>query len=72
MATVAENLATLYANTASELATISATPKMSYTVGDRTFSHTEYRAMLIKSLADIRAEMQSAGGPFLIRSRGRR
>lgn len=51
MATNAENLATIKSNALATLATISADPKPSYSIGDRTISWTEYQEMLMKQVA---------------------
>lgn len=71
MATVAENLATTYANYAVTLAEISADPKLSYTVGDRTFKWNEYQEFLLRAMKQTREAMQLASGPFIVRSVGR-
>lgn len=71
MATYAENLATLQANYAQQLVDISAAPKLSYTVGDRTFSWTEYQQFLLDSLEKIEKQLQHANGPFIVRYRTR-
>lgn len=67
MATNAENLTTAYANYAATLAEISADPKLSYTVGDRTFGWTEYQEFLTKQLERIKNLQQTASGPFVVR-----
>lgn len=50
MATVLENLAAAEANFTALLVDMSANPKPSYTVGDRTFSWTEYQQFLLKAI----------------------
>lgn len=71
MATNAENLATAYANYAITLAEISADPKLTYTVGDRTFGWTEYQTFLTKQMEAIEKLQQTASGPFIVRSYSR-
>lgn len=71
MATVAQNLDTAIANYAATLASISATPKLSYTVGDRTFSWTEYQKFLMDAMEAAQKAKQYAGGPFIVRARVR-
>lgn len=72
MATNAQNLATAYANYAATLAEISADPKLTYTVGDRTFGWTEYQTFLMDAMDRIEKLQQHVDGPFIVRSRGRR
>jgi hypothetical protein len=72
MPTYAENLATTQANYAATLAEISADPKLTYRVGDREFSWTEYQTFLLDALDKVEKQLQHATGPFIVRRRGRR
>ncbi len=71
MATVAENLDTAIANVAIVLASITASPKPTYTVGDKNVSWTEYLTALTNQLHVLRVARQEADGAFVVTSRGR-
>lgn len=48
---------------ASEIATISANPRMTYSVDGRTFSHDQHLANLVAQLEPLNKLVIQAGGP---------
>lgn len=63
MATDAENIATIRSNLLAALATESANPKPSYSVDGQSVSWTEWRAGILKQIADLDA-LGAATTPF--------
>jgi hypothetical protein len=63
MATDAENIATIRSNLLAALATESANPKPSYSVDGQTVSWTEWRAGILKQIADLNT-LAAAATPF--------
>lgn len=70
MATQAENLTTAANNIAATLASISASPKPTYSVDGQTVSWSEYFQMLTMQISVLRRQAQEADGPFEVRTIG--
>lgn len=70
MATYAENLTTARDQMAAQLASITASPKPTYSENGRTMSWVEYQKFLLDGLKEIEARIQSAAGPWEVQSRG--
>jgi hypothetical protein len=73
MATVLENLESVYAQVAAELAFVNAVttnPKPTYTIDGETWNWTEYRQMLMDRLATLKRAIQDEGGPYIVMSKG--
>jgi hypothetical protein len=64
MATNAENIATIKANLLTALATESANPKPSYSMGGQSFDWNGYRSAVLKQIADLDALLAAAEGPW--------
>ncbi|CAB4144890.1 hypothetical protein UFOVP466_80 [uncultured Caudovirales phage] len=62
MATIAENLATAKANYAATLASISASPKPSYSIDGRSYSWVEYQKFILEQMAAIDKQTASESG----------
>lgn len=71
MATAAENLQTAYNSACQNLVDFLAAPKVSYTVGDRTFSWNEYHKILLDAVDQLREALHRETRFFVVRSVGR-
>lgn len=69
MPTYAENLETSRDQIAARIASITASDNPDYTVGNRTISKAAYLATLTDQLEKINKALQTAGGPWEIRTR---
>ena len=65
MASYLENLTTTRDNIAANLASITASPKPSYSVDGQSFSWNEYHRMLLESLLAVNKQI-AAADPFEI------
>lgn len=70
MATNAEQLATIKTQSLATIATITASPKPSYTIDGQTVSWTAYLKELRETVAWVDAQLVQAGGPYEIHSLG--
>jgi hypothetical protein len=69
MATYLENLTTARDNLATKLASVTASPKPSYTIDGQTVSWTEYYKMLMDGINSLNEQL-AAGEPFEIHTQG--
>jgi hypothetical protein len=64
------NLTTERSNLWSQMATMSANPKPTYTIGDQTVAWAELYKMLSDRVDAINRQIESADGPFELETRG--
>lgn len=70
MATVLSQLETVQQNILTQLAEITANPKVSYSVDGQSVSWSEYNRLLWDMLNSVNQQIQVAGGPLFITTTG--
>ena len=68
--TDATNLTTARSNLLTELASVTANPKKSYSINGQSVDHNAYRASLLANLKDINELISAVGGPFEVETIG--
>jgi hypothetical protein len=68
--TRAQNLTAALDNIARQLADMTASPKPSYSVGDRSVSWTEHFNSLLDQQEALEVALQRCDGPFEVRTQG--
>lgn len=66
-----DSLTQAQANIGALLASVTANPQPNYSVDGESYSWADYVAMLRGQLQGLARDIQDAGGPFEVRSRGR-
>jgi len=66
----ATNLATSRSNLLAELASVTASPKASYSIDGQSVDHNAYRRSLLAELREINELTAAIGGPFEVETVG--
>lgn len=66
----ATNLTAARSNLLTELASVTANPKKSYSIDGQSVDHNAYRASLLANLKSINELISAVGGPFEVETIG--